>query len=164
MSSNSQKKANAKNSLNSTGPKTLEGKIVSSKNSLTHGVLSKDIIIKNESISEFEDIRESLYKDLNINGTLEEILAEKILNSLWRLRRIITAESEMFKFNQWGDNTIISKFTGFDSKCMHSLSRYESSLEKKFYKALHEIQRIQAEKKGKQILTPIAIDINTTTE
>jgi len=154
--------ANKNNALLSTGPKTNEGKIISSKNSLKHGILSKDLIIKDESILDFEQIRKILYQDLNIDGVLEEILAEKMLNSLWRLRRILTAENEMFNDNKWGNDAISEKFKGNDSDCMRAISRYESFLEKTFYKALHEIQRIQAVKNGKEVISPVAIDIDNT--
>ncbi|MFW9872771.1 MAG: hypothetical protein ACFFG0_06670 [Candidatus Thorarchaeota archaeon] len=160
MATKKQNKANKQNSLLSTGPSTVEGKVISSRNSLQHGILSKDLIIKDESITEFEEMRKALYKDLNIDGVLEEILAEKMLNSLWRLRRVLTAESEMFKFNQWEGSTISSKFKGCDSSCMQSLSRYESLLERNFYKALHEIQRLQAVKCGNKVIAPIAVDIS----
>ena len=95
MTTKKQNKANKQNSLLSTGPSTVEGKIISSRNSLKHGILSIDLIIKNESIADFEQMRKVLYKDLNIDGVLEEILAEKMLSSLWRLRRILTAENEI---------------------------------------------------------------------
>jgi hypothetical protein len=158
MSTPKQIEANKKNALQSTGPKTIEGKIMSSKNSLKHGILSKDLVIKNESLSELEEIREAVYKDLNINGLFEEILAEKIIACIWRSMRVITAEREMFN-NTWGENTIVDKFRGNDSLCMQSLIRYESFLGKDFYRALHELQRIQSVKKGDIVIAPIAIDV-----
>lgn len=43
---------------------------------------------------------------------------------------------------------------------MQILSRYESSLEKSFYKAIHELQRVQAMRMDQPVLAPIALDIN----
>ena len=45
---------------------------------------------------------------------------------------------------------------------MQILSRYESSLEKSFYKAIHELQRVQAIRMGQPVLAPIALDINVS--
>ena len=160
MTTKKQLIANNKNALASTGAKTIEGKIISSKNSLKHGILFKDLIIKNESIEDFEDLRNLLYEDLNISGVLEEMLAEKMLNSLWRLRRILTAENEIFKHDDWGANSISSQFKGYDSQCIKSLSRYESLLERSFYKALHELQRLQAVKYGNPVMAPIAVEVS----
>lgn len=43
---------------------------------------------------------------------------------------------------------------------MQILSRYESTIEKSFYKAIHELQRIQAMRMGLPVMAPIALDIN----
>lgn len=43
---------------------------------------------------------------------------------------------------------------------MQILSRYESMIEKSLYKAIHELQRLQAMRMGLPIMTPIALDIN----
>lgn len=43
---------------------------------------------------------------------------------------------------------------------MQILSRYESTIEKSFYKAMHELQRIQAMRLGLPVMAPIALDIN----
>lgn len=47
---------------------------------------------------------------------------------------------------------------------MHTLSRYESILEKAFYKALHELQRLQAMRLGHAVNLPIAIDVDVKEE
>lgn len=49
----------------------------------------------------------------------------------------------------------------YSSNTMSSISRYESSLERNFYKALHELQRLQAIRLGQGVLMPIAIDIHS---
>lgn len=39
---------------------------------------------------------------------------------------------------------------------MQILSRYESTIEKNLYKAIHELQRIQAQRMGLPVMAPIA--------
>ncbi len=46
--------------------------------------------------------------------------------------------------------------------CMQVLSRYESVIEKSFYKAIHELQRVQAMRMGQPLLAPIALEINVS--
>lgn len=41
---------------------------------------------------------------------------------------------------------------------MHTLGRYESMLEKAFYRAFHELQRLQAMRLGHPVVLPIAVD------
>jgi DNA helicase HerA-like ATPase len=50
-----------------------------------------------------------------------------------------------------------------DSKhenALAKLSRYETSLERSFYKGLHELQRMQAARHGKEVPLPVAIDLD----
>lgn len=42
---------------------------------------------------------------------------------------------------------------------MQTLIRYESSLEKMFYRALHDLQRLQGARFGQSVMMPIAIDL-----
>jgi hypothetical protein len=42
------------------------------------------------------------------------------------------------------------------------LSRYETSIERSLYKALHELQRLQAARKGEAVPLPVAVDIDVT--
>ncbi len=49
-------------------------------------------------------------------------------------------------------------FMGQNGVTMHTLSRYESLLEKAFYRAFHELQRLQAMRLGHPVALPIAID------
>lgn len=166
MTTKKQQLTNLKNSQLSTGPKTRQGKIVASQNALTHGLLSKDLILKDESVTEFNDFRERIYHDLNPQGSLEEILVEKIVSSGWRLRRLVKSEKCLFEEkDEW---TLESKFTDVFSRregsSLQVLSRYESGMERSLYKALHELQRLQAMRMGFPVMVPIAVDIDTTGE
>jgi len=44
-------------------------------------------------------------------------------------------------------------------KAAAQLNRHETSIERAFYRALHELQRIQAMRAGRQTTAPIAVDI-----
>lgn len=87
---------NRKSALKSTGPKTPEGKAVSKMNALKHGVYSKELILDRhfvqEDPDEFQQLVDSLVGDLQPQGSMETILAEKIAVTLWRLKRIYRAE------------------------------------------------------------------------
>jgi len=47
----------------------------------------------------------------------------------------------------------------YNSSILASTSRYEFSLEKSLYKALHELQRLQGMRQGRAVLTPLALDV-----
>jgi len=95
--SKKQIKANRINAQKSTGPKSVEGKEISSHNALTHGLFSRDILINSPGYSddpqEYEEVRQSIFNELRPIGMLEEHLVMKIVNCIWRLRRAVAAEN-----------------------------------------------------------------------
>jgi len=89
--------ANRKNALQSTGPRTPEGKQKARWNALEHGLLAQEAIIPfgpaQEDDAEMEHLLTALRDDLQPSGALEEILVEKIAVCYWRLRRVLRAEN-----------------------------------------------------------------------
>ncbi len=83
--------ANRKNARKSTGPKTPEGKKRSSLNALKHGLLAREVVIKDgdgaERAEDFHAFLTDLVADLKPVGPVEETLVERIATCYWRLRR-----------------------------------------------------------------------------
>ena len=46
----------------------------------------------------------------------------------------------------------------------YELHRYEAHIERGMYRALHELQRLQAARQGQSVPVPIALDITTDSE
>ncbi len=40
------------------------------------------------------------------------------------------------------------------------LSRYEATITRSIYRVLHELQRLQAARKGAEVAAPVAVDVN----
>ena len=95
MISDKQLEANKRNALKSTGPKTEEGKSISSKNALTHGLRAQQIVIEGESQEEFDDFCELLIDHLSPDGPVEMLLVDRIAASSWRLRRTGHLEAQI---------------------------------------------------------------------
>lgn len=89
--------ANRRNALQSTGPKTPEGKRAARWNALKQGILARELVIPagagRENPAELENLLGRLRDDLQPRGVLEEILVEKIAVCYWRLRRVLRSES-----------------------------------------------------------------------
>ena len=51
-SSQKQIVANRQSALKSTGPKSVQGKIISKQNAITHGLLAKEILLASETSEE----------------------------------------------------------------------------------------------------------------
>jgi hypothetical protein len=47
-----------------------------------------------------------------------------------------------------------------DEKALERVQRYEAHISRQFYKALHELQRLQAARLGARPLAPLALDID----
>ncbi len=84
-------KANRKNGAKSKGPKTDEGKAIVRLNALKHGLLAKELIIRQgdakEDEGEFAAVLQDLCNELSPAGTVEGMLVERVAACYWRLRR-----------------------------------------------------------------------------
>ncbi len=80
------------------GPTTPEGKATASRNATRHGLTAAAIVMSNESAAEWQQFRDAALHDLAPEGPLEETLAARIAESLWRLRR--AAAGETFTLNR----------------------------------------------------------------
>jgi hypothetical protein len=89
-SSEKQVQANRENARKG-GVRTDEGKAIVKYNALKHGLLAKEVVITvgegAESQQEFDALLADLRDQFDPQGTLEEMLVEKIVVAYWRLRR-----------------------------------------------------------------------------
>ena len=86
----SQKKleANRRNAQKSTGPKTAEGKAISSQNGLTHGLTSRKCpILPGENEEEYRELQDALTRDLKPRGAMQRELVEDLVQTRWKIRR-----------------------------------------------------------------------------
>src|SRR5262245_44464381 len=89
--------SNRRNALKSTGPRTRKGRAVARRNSLKHGILAKQVLVRSgavrENPREFGMLHRHLMRDLNPIGAAEEMLVEEIVTARWRLQRARRAEA-----------------------------------------------------------------------
>jgi len=177
MISDTQLKANQDNAQLG-GVKTEEGKEVSKYNAQKHAILR-------ESITEYEQemhdyVFDRLVKELNPQGAIEEMLAEIIGTCYIRLYRVAKAEKEYIKViydpphvinSRWDYQGLPdpdAKLVGYVPrisdehivKITNIYSRYETTIQGKMYKALHELERLQRMRKGDKVTAPVAVDVD----
>ena len=97
MSKPAQTAANRRNATRSTGPRTRAGKATASRNALQHGLLAKDVVIRNENPQAFIEWRDALVAHLQPVGAMEDLLVERIAACAWRLRRAGIVEASLFR-------------------------------------------------------------------
>jgi hypothetical protein len=96
MTSEQRKAANQANARHSTGPKTPEGKAVVRLNPLRHGLLARDAVLPGEDADAFEDLWNQVRANFSPVGPIEELLVDRVVNAIWRLRRLARAETALF--------------------------------------------------------------------
>ena len=168
--------ANRANAQKSTGPKDTS---LTRLNAVKHGLLSNEVLMKDEDGEALAGLGERMRQELLPQGELENILVDRIVSSVWRLKRALRVERQYLEQQPSegranllgslkGDHTL-SILTGQKTDlgsitAWMNLTRYETTIEKQIYKALHELQRIQSEKRGERPPLPMAIDVDVTKE
>ena len=154
------------------GVKTLNGKEISKYNAQKHGILGQTITkYEQEAFAGIYDLIEKHYCPQSI---MEALLVEKISTAYIKLFRLAKAEKE---FMQSALNPTLDiedeieegfvKSRGYTptinvesiDKLQNIYGRYETTIENRLYKAMHELERIQRMRKGEKISAPVAVDV-----
>jgi hypothetical protein len=161
MTSKKKAEANRQNALKSTGPKTPEEKAAVRLNALKHGLLSREVLLPGEDADALRELGERLRAELQPMGELENLLVDRITSLLWRLRRLGQVEAGIFP----DTSTLGLAFLrdGNGANAFSKLSRYETTIERGLYKALHELQRLQAARAAEgSVPPPVAVEVDVS--
>lgn len=154
-----QLEANRKNSLLG-GVKTEEGKKVSKMNAIKHGLLSSQVLIEGEDSTEFMLVEKNLQNQLCPKNQIEALLVDRIIAGFWRLKRLLKIESNLMilqscntlnqsSFYDENGQEIKKVSDMLDNSLLERLMRYENNIDRGIFKALHELQILQAVYLGK---------------
>ena len=160
MISERQQDANRRNAAKSHGPITPEGRAAVRHNALKHGFTAAEIILPTvEEQIDFQQFRLAFEQEYKPVGPTEEVLIEDMVTARWRLNRIRKMEPGFFALRREVLKEGITEFSTLDPQAQLALivlddardtdtygkmSRYEARFERSFYKALKELQRLQA--------------------
>ena len=161
-------KSNQQNAELSTGPKTPEGKAIVSKNALKHGAYSQAVLVIGEDPAAFEALQAGMMESLRPVGLLEERLVERLSSLSWRIDRAGKAEREGFilshAYTTEKERNAVPTYSamacGTIADRIERLQRYEGQLERSFFRVLHELERIQARRKGETVILPMVAEVN----
>lgn len=167
MASEKQIAANEKNCRLSTGPISAQGKRAASRNAVKWGVFSELVVLADEDQKMFDGFARRVMTDLHPVGALETSLADLIIACLWRWRRLHGIEAgllTMYRTYEGADRGLATAFA-HDASQMDSLgrlTRYETALERRFLRLLHELQRLQAVRAGANVPPPAVVDVDVS--
>jgi hypothetical protein len=97
MTSFRQIEANRRNALRSTGPRTEEGKQQSRRNALRHGLTAETVIDGLEDSEDYRAFEAAVVADYDARTAVERELVLRLASLLWRLRRIISIETDLLR-------------------------------------------------------------------
>ncbi len=159
MSSEKQIEANKQNAQKSTGPKTPEGKEKVSQNAVTHGLTAFRPVLANENPEEYALFRDDFFRHHAPVGILEESLAQRAADTLWRLHRaqdyetavlntlITEARSVSDGIDRVSDNNLLGQVLLDDFRqthCLEKIQKYEMAIERSFFRTVKELRRLQS--------------------
>jgi hypothetical protein len=107
---------------------------------------------------------ERMREALSPEGPLEEVLCERIVGCMWRMQRIVRLESEMVAGTGRGLGEHGPLDCGWlrhvEADRLRLFSQYEARLDRMLHRALHELQRAQAARRGADLPAPIVVDVD----
>lgn len=171
MDDNKQLEANQENAKLG-GVKTPEGKAVSKFNAVIHGILRNSITDYEQEF--YSNILEDLQDEYQPQGVIEQMLIERIAICYLKLFRVQKAETEFMKsklkpkvmdydisFGKVIEDGYEPKITDAHVERLSNVySRYETTIENRLFRAIHELERAQKIRRGEKVLQPLAVDIN----
>jgi hypothetical protein len=154
MSSIRQIEANRRNSQLSTGPRTPEGKAVSRFNALKTGINANGQVIPGEDPAELEAIAAGYHQDWAPATHLECFLVDSLVRADWLLRRLARLEAELWTHHieetrkntipQPEQNALLGHVYARSCDPFTRLQRRIDSAERSYFRALTQLQRLQA--------------------
>jgi len=170
-----QLEANRHNALHSTGPKTASGKKVSARNAIRHGLLASEIFIDGgdgkENPAKFAALLQGLRDHFSPEGTLEEMLVERVAVCYWRLRRALRCETgetrklldSAISDAEWQEKSYLEaqvrSLSLPPAAVLDRILRYETTIERQLYRALDQLERLQRQRNGDHVPPPVRLSV-----
>ncbi len=123
----SRAETNRANAQLSTGPRSAEGKLASSRNALKHGLAAGQVIIPGEDPIAFESLLNDLLGEHQPATSTEALLVKEMAQSHWLTQRAIRLQNECFTAD------------GVNEKQLALFLRYQTTHQRAFYKSLSNL-------------------------
>jgi hypothetical protein len=146
MATPKQIEANRRNALLSTGPKSEEGKAVSSMNALKSGLDAESQFVLGESREEFAKLQSEYYDHYPVSNPEQRFYLDSAIRNEWLLRRFHRVEAELWihEANQAERGTGVELGEAFDktSSTFMRLHRRVAAAEKSYKESMAAYKRL----------------------
>jgi hypothetical protein len=146
MATQAQIEANRRNSLKSTGPRSVEAKAVTRFNALKSGIDAKAQVIPGEDAAELEALAADYHRQFRPENPLEVFLVDAVVTADWQLRRLKKAEQQIWAGEMKDGADLGEAFT--KSPGLARVHRRLDAAERSMYRALKELHGLRKGKKA----------------
>jgi hypothetical protein len=158
MATKKQIAANRANAQKSTGPRSVEGKAVSSQNALKSGIDAQSQVIRGEDPAALQALTAQYFGDHQPQSAEERALVDILIDCEWTLRRLRRVEAHLWeqectqldeRHQRWHhephpETEILGRaFLAFQ-QAMTRLERRRDLVHRTYHRALHDLREIQA--------------------
>jgi hypothetical protein len=158
MATTAQITANRLNSQRSTGPRTVEGKVSSSRNSIRHNLSpgATFTLLPGEDIAAFDQLVRDYRDEFQPRTAHEIFLVNQMIQAQWRISRIERLQAEVLDIilnvpaaEAKSDEAAIVASMGFaHGQALDRLERYGRAAERAYFRANKELKQYRAEKQN----------------
>ncbi len=148
MASLQQIEANRRNAQKSTGPRSVEGKAVSSLNALKLGIDSQSLLIRGESAKDLESLAARYYERFQPATPEECYYVDTLIRGDWQLRRLSKVDTSVWNYTMadaWrlNENHPLGHCFSLAGQKFLNIQRRIDAAERSYQRALHELERLQ---------------------
>ena len=157
----------AQNSLQSTGPKSLEGKTRASLNAVKTGLTGNTVLLPSDNATQYELHLHRFTTQFKPLGDRENELVQSLANTQWRINRIPSLETGIYALARI---EFAEKFAAYDPaeaaaliqaqafityhKQLNNRTVQEARLRRQYAKDSAELARVQAERVEQELKQP----------
>jgi hypothetical protein len=164
MPTQKQIEANRRNAQNSTGPKTPEGKEAVRFNALKSGIDAASMIIPGEDPEQLKTLVEEFTETWKPADSVERELVDQLIDDVWRLRRLRTAETQMWTHsieirrtcNSHCPHTEIGDAFSSREETLPRLQRIVAGIRRSYRQTVFDLDRLQAARRKAELARELA--------
>jgi hypothetical protein len=137
--SKKQQEANRRNALQSTGPRTPEGKAGIRFNALTFGLRTRSTVLPAENAQDYYRLWDELEAEWQPQTRTERCHLETMATSQWLLARVAESETRVYAFLDFGERQFV--MLGY-------VAKQRAQLERSFRTAIADLKQLQKERQA----------------
>jgi len=161
MASARQIAANKRNASLPRGPLSETAAAAIRENAQKHGLTAKHVVLRHESYTDYQELRASIVMEYQPATPQEQRLADQIAQNYWRLLRCRRVETATFEnrldtlkdrlkidpASPIDDDQGVSICMSNDARDFDTIRRYETTIERAWYRAIRELRTMQAQRR-----------------